>query len=187
LAGGSETARRRLERDLACCIAAAERQDLFATLDRHPDGGTQEVRDVLIRQMAQDRTASWPYRSRVINVGRASGVPLSRPFAATFMTFVKVMKARAGEADAIWPSAEMASRIVQCRAGTSAASGDQLLPHAQAGHLSRPPATPTTVDRNAELVCGGTPDGNAVGQRHTALAFLAGALIAPPSSAGLRA
>jgi BAAT / Acyl-CoA thioester hydrolase C terminal len=42
---------------------------------------------------------------------------------------------------------------------------DRLLLLPGAGHLLRPPVTPTTVDRNDALVSGGTPHGTARGQR----------------------
>jgi hypothetical protein len=47
--------RQRLERDIACFVTPAERQELLATLDRYPDGVTQEVREALDRQTAHER------------------------------------------------------------------------------------------------------------------------------------
>lgn len=71
----------------------------------------------------------------------------------------------AGEADAIWPSAEMARSLIARRAATGDRPGDTLLTIAGAGHFLRPPATPTTVDRSDGLISGGTPDGIASAQR----------------------
>ena len=42
--------RKKLERELACYRTTAERADLFAMLDRYPDGMTHEVREILNRQ-----------------------------------------------------------------------------------------------------------------------------------------
>jgi hypothetical protein len=46
--------RRNLNRDLACFATAAERDDLFATLERYPDAVAEEVRRILERQAVQD-------------------------------------------------------------------------------------------------------------------------------------
>ena len=57
--------RKQLERELACYRTTAERDDLFATLDRHPDGATHELREILRRQAYNDslwgRRAIRPY------------------------------------------------------------------------------------------------------------------------------
>jgi hypothetical protein len=46
--------RKKLERELACYRTTAERADLFAMLDRYPDGMTHEVREILNRQARND-------------------------------------------------------------------------------------------------------------------------------------
>lgn len=46
--------RRRLERELAAYDTPAQRADLFAMLDRYPDGTTCELRDILARQAFDD-------------------------------------------------------------------------------------------------------------------------------------
>lgn len=81
----------------------------------------------------------------------------------------------AGEADAVWPSAAMATSIAARRRERGVGGQDQLLTLPGAGHFCRPPATPTTVDRDVELIFGGTPEGNARAQRqawNAELAFL---------------
>ena len=47
--------RQRLERDMACFVTAAERQDFLATLERYPDAATGEARDAFDRQLARAR------------------------------------------------------------------------------------------------------------------------------------
>jgi len=49
-----------LEHDLASYLTAAERCDLEATLDRYPDGSTDELRDILAGQAAAVRSARIP-------------------------------------------------------------------------------------------------------------------------------
>jgi hypothetical protein len=44
------TRRSKLERELAAYSTPAQRRDLEATLDRYPDGETDELRDILARQ-----------------------------------------------------------------------------------------------------------------------------------------
>lgn len=81
----------------------------------------------------------------------------------------------AGTADAMWSSVTMAEAIAGRRRAHGVGAGDQVLVLPDAGHFARPPATPTTVDRNADLISGGTPEGIAHGQRagwDAALAFL---------------
>jgi hypothetical protein len=64
--------------------------------------------------------------------------------------------------DAMWPSVTMARALATRR---SDRGDDQLLILPGAGHFLRPPMTPSTVDRNDDLVSGGTPEGTAAGQR----------------------
>jgi alpha-beta hydrolase superfamily lysophospholipase len=81
----------------------------------------------------------------------------------------------AGTADAMWPSETMARAIAARRRAHGVDSRDQLVVLPDTGHFVRPPATPSTADRNADLVSGGTPHGNATGWRTAwgaALAFL---------------
>lgn len=81
----------------------------------------------------------------------------------------------AGTGDAMWPSPAMARSITQRRREHGVGQDDELLVLPDTGHFIRPPATPTTVDRNTDLVSGGTPEGTALGQRAAwtaALAFL---------------
>lgn len=77
----------------------------------------------------------------------------------------------AGVADQSYPADRMARALVARRSRDS----DRLVVLPNAGHFLRPPATPTTVDRNDSIVSGGTPAGTAKGQRRMwteALAFL---------------
>lgn len=81
----------------------------------------------------------------------------------------------AGAADMMWPGAEMATRIHDRRRDAGVGDRDELLILPDTGHFIGPPATPTTVDRNTDLVSGGSPAGVASGQRLAwtmALAFL---------------
>ncbi|MGA9873181.1 MAG: acyl-CoA thioester hydrolase/BAAT C-terminal domain-containing protein [Rhodococcus sp. (in: high G+C Gram-positive bacteria)] len=78
----------------------------------------------------------------------------------------------AGTADATYPADRMA-RALMARRDNSA---DRLVMLPNAGHILRPPATPTTVGRSDSIVSGGTPAGTAKGQRRMwteALDFLA--------------
>ena len=78
----------------------------------------------------------------------------------------------AGDADAVWPSVSMAAALAARRGHRPT---DQLLVLPGIGHFVSPPATPTTVDRNADLVSGGIPEATAHGQRaawNAALTFL---------------
>lgn len=88
----------------------------------------------------------------------------------------------AGAADAMWPSTTMADAIAARRREHGVDGRDRRVTLPDAGHFSRPPATPTTVDRNADLVSGGTSRGNAEGQRtawDAMLGFLGDVLGAP--------
>ncbi|SNT51739.1 alpha/beta hydrolase [Rhodococcoides kyotonense] len=71
------------------------------------------------------------------------------------------MLAIAGVADASYPADRMARALLARRRRDT----DRLLILPNAGHFLRPPATPTTVDRNNRIVSGGTPAGTAKGQR----------------------
>jgi dienelactone hydrolase len=79
----------------------------------------------------------------------------------------------AGTGDAMWPSLAMARSIAERRREHGVGQDDELLVLPDTGHFIRPPATPTTVDRNADLVSGGTPGGTAQGQRSAWTASLA--------------
>lgn len=77
----------------------------------------------------------------------------------------------AGVADESYPADRMARALIARRDRDS----DRLVILPNAGHFLRPPATPTTVDRNDSIVSGGTPAGTARGQRRMwteALEFL---------------
>ena len=52
--------RRQLERELACYFRPSDRDDLLATLDRYPDGVTNELRAVLVRQQLDAESLRWP-------------------------------------------------------------------------------------------------------------------------------
>ena len=52
--------RRQLEREIACYATPAERRELLAVLDRHPDAATREIRDILDRQQRRERLGRWP-------------------------------------------------------------------------------------------------------------------------------
>ena len=78
----------------------------------------------------------------------------------------------AGDADEMWPSVSMAAALAARRKHRST---DRLLVLPGTGHFVAQPASPTTVDRNADLVSGGTPEATARGQRaawDATLAFL---------------
>jgi BAAT / Acyl-CoA thioester hydrolase C terminal len=72
----------------------------------------------------------------------------------------------AGEADAVWPSGEMAKRLLDRRrqAQLAAAAQDQLLRYPNAGHLIRLGCWPTTVTHAGSIELGGTPAGLAAAQ-----------------------
>lgn len=77
----------------------------------------------------------------------------------------------AGEDDQVWPSVEMATRLLDRRARAE----DRLLAFPDAGHVLQPPLTPTTVAADDVVVSGGTPAGNARAQAegwHAILDFL---------------
>ena len=61
---GHSRARAKLERELAAYSTAADRRDLEATLARHPDDTTRELREILASQ------ATAAHRSRVPASGR---------------------------------------------------------------------------------------------------------------------
>ncbi len=61
---GHSRARAKLERDLAAYSTPADRRDLEATLARHPDDSTRELREILASQ------ATAAHRSRVPASGR---------------------------------------------------------------------------------------------------------------------
>lgn len=67
----------------------------------------------------------------------------------------------AGGADESYPADRMARALIARHDRDT----DRLLILPNAGHFLRPPATPTTVDRNDSIVSGGTPAGTAKGQR----------------------
>ncbi|MGW1885643.1 acyl-CoA thioesterase/bile acid-CoA:amino acid N-acyltransferase family protein [Streptomyces sp. NPDC001970] len=75
------------------------------------------------------------------------------------------LMAVAGGKDAVWPADEMARALIERRRTVPAE--DVLLIHPGAGHVLRPPLIPTTVDRTADLVSGGTPQANALAQSET--------------------
>jgi hypothetical protein len=52
--------RARLMRELAAYSTPAQRCDLEATLDRYPDGVTEEIRDILVSQAAASRDNGIP-------------------------------------------------------------------------------------------------------------------------------
>jgi dienelactone hydrolase len=65
-----------------------------------------------------------------------------------------------GSDDQMWPAAEMVAALMRRRAQARRPS-DQHLNLAEAGHIIRPPFTPTTVTWIEDLYSGGTPEGNA--------------------------
>ena len=78
----------------------------------------------------------------------------------------------AGEDDQVWPSVDMATRLLDRRARAE----DRLLAFPDAGHLLQPPVIPTTVNGDGVLFSGGTPSGNARAHAegwHAILDFLA--------------
>ena len=72
----------------------------------------------------------------------------------------------AGEADTVWPSSEMARRLLDRRrqAGTRSAANDQLRTYPDAGHLIRLGCWPTTVTHTGSIELGGTAAGLAAAQ-----------------------
>ena len=72
----------------------------------------------------------------------------------------------AGGDDAVWPSGEMAQRLLdrRRRAGVGPAALDQLLTYPDAGHLIRLGCWPTTVAHAGSIKLGGTPVGLAAAQ-----------------------
>jgi dienelactone hydrolase len=85
----------------------------------------------------------------------------------------------AGGSDAMWPAAEMAQALHRRRRQHATGGDDVELNYPGAGHFFRPPATPTTVNRNDSLVAGGTPAASAKAQRDAwtrTLAFLKASL-----------
>jgi pimeloyl-ACP methyl ester carboxylesterase len=72
----------------------------------------------------------------------------------------------AGGADAVWPSGEMARRLLDRRrqAQVAATVDDQLLTYPDAGHLMRLGCWPTTVTHAGSIALGGTPAGLAAAQ-----------------------
>jgi pimeloyl-ACP methyl ester carboxylesterase len=72
----------------------------------------------------------------------------------------------AGGGDAVWPSGEMAKRLLDRRQQTrvAAAVKDQLLTYPDAGHLIRLGCWPTTVTHAGSIELGGTPAGLAAAQ-----------------------
>jgi dienelactone hydrolase len=65
-----------------------------------------------------------------------------------------------GNDDQMWPAAEMTTALKRRRAQPSRL-GDQHLNFADAGHIIRPPFTPTTITWTEGMYSGGTPEGNA--------------------------
>jgi len=71
-----------------------------------------------------------------------------------------------GEADAVWPSGEMAKRLLDRRrqAQVPGAADDKLLTYPDAGHLMRIGCWPTTVTHAGSIALGGTAAGLAAAQ-----------------------
>jgi pimeloyl-ACP methyl ester carboxylesterase len=65
-----------------------------------------------------------------------------------------------GNDDQMWPAAEMVAALRRRRT-RGKRSSDRHLSLADAGHVIRPPFTPTTVTWTEDLYSGGTPEGNA--------------------------
>lgn len=71
----------------------------------------------------------------------------------------------AGGADAVWPSVEMAKRLLDRRhQAQAAAADDKLITYPDAGHLIRLGCWPTTVTHAGSIALGGTPAGLAAAQ-----------------------
>ena len=88
-----------------------------------------------------------------------------------------------GDADEMWPASEMCESIIERRRSRGVGSDVRHLRFADAGHFMRPPITPTTVPWSADLVSGGTAQGNAraqVAAWAARLEFLARHLGSPP-------
>jgi len=65
-----------------------------------------------------------------------------------------------GNDDQMWPSTEMVAALLRRRA-EARRSDDHHRSFAEAGHIIRPPITPTTITWTEDLYSGGTPEGNA--------------------------
>ena len=130
----------------------------------------QVLRHALLRRLPGGASRSTAMRLDVAysdrNAARATdaAIPVERIDAPMLLI--------AGDADVMWPSVSMAAALAARRGHRPT---DRLLVLPGTGHFVSPPATPTTVDRNADLVSGGTPEASARGQRaawDAALAFL---------------
>lgn len=135
--------------------------------------------DKLIGQMlktAVGRVFSATKTSRAIKLRPAyeAGLRIPDAVAAATIPVERIdapILAVAGVADQSYPADRMARALLARRDRDT----DTLLILPNAGHFLRPPATPTTVDRNDSIVSGGTPAGTAKGQRRMwteALEFL---------------
>jgi dienelactone hydrolase len=135
-------------------------------------------------QLVANKLARWFSRSRsnALAMLPAYGPALRQDSAENAAIAVDKIDAPilavAGDSDAMWPSALMATELL-ARRQQQGHTEDRLLLLPYAGHFLRPPATPATVNRNHEVVSGGTPEGIAHGQREawrSTLDFLAGTL-----------
>lgn len=123
----------------------------------------------ILRNAVQNRISRRP-RSTALTLLPAFAAALSKPtaVAAAEIPVEKIdcpMMTIAGTSDAMWPAAAMAQDLHQRRKQHGAGHQDLALQYSDAGHFFRPPATPTTVDRNESLVAGGTPAASAHAQR----------------------
>lgn len=71
----------------------------------------------------------------------------------------------AGEADELWPSAEMASRLIDRRGQDGDGRADELETYPRTGHLIRMPLIPTAGLWTDGIAFGGTPEGLGAAQR----------------------
>ncbi len=79
----------------------------------------------------------------------------------------------AGTDDKMWPAEEMARSLIERRKKHRKGKDDKLVVCTGAGHFIRPPGGPTTVDRNDDLISGGSPEATAQAQRDAWSATLA--------------
>jgi len=108
---------------------------------------------------------SWRPRPSALHLRSAFSAGL-RVRAAVEKASIKVERIEApilfvsGNDDQMWPAAEMAAALMRRRAQAET-PGDRHLSFADAGHIIRPPFTPTTVTRIEGVHTGGTAKGNA--------------------------
>jgi hypothetical protein len=119
-------------------------------------------------QALRDRGRANPHHPHLMHLHDAYAAALGSPDAAAATLPVERIAApilclSAGD-DQVWPSATMASAIIDRRAGSAGAAGDHHEHYAGAGHLIRLGLLATTVSSSSGVAFGGTPAGIASAQ-----------------------